>query len=132
MKAVIAGQAIVVSGNVKLADLEKIKKYAPEKLVLMGGEDGKEPIFGFGIAEGPGKIGKFGAEFSATPGRDGKATITLMIGEDVQAEDIKQYVADKIGPYIVLANELEAKIPAAVADIDSKMATIMDAIVIAG
>ena len=47
-KIVIAGDAVVVTSAMKLEDIKTIEKYRPKELVLKGGEDGKEPIFGVG------------------------------------------------------------------------------------
>ena len=55
-KAIIAGEAVVVTSSMKLEDLETIAKYRPEALTLKGGEDGKEPIFAISITKGAGDI----------------------------------------------------------------------------
>ena len=44
-KIVIAGDAVIVTSTMKLEDIKTIAKYRPKALTLMGGEDGKEPIF---------------------------------------------------------------------------------------
>lgn len=51
-KIVIAGDAVVVTSAMKLEDIKTIEKYRPKELVLKGGEDGKEPIFGVGTTHG--------------------------------------------------------------------------------
>lgn len=60
-KIVIAGDAIVVTSAMKLEDIKTIEKYRPNALTLMGGEDGKEPIFAIGTTEGCGNINQVGA-----------------------------------------------------------------------
>lgn len=129
-QVVVAAQAAVVKSALKLEDILKAKKYRPEALILMGGEDGKEPIFGIGVADGPGNINSVGAEFSATPAADGKAVITLIIGEEV--DDVKKFIADKVGRALMLLNKLEEQIPAAIENIDAEMDAIMDAIIVVG
>ena len=60
-KIVIAGDAVVVTSAMKLEDIKTIEKYRPKELVLKGGEDGKEPIFGVGTTHGAGNINAVGA-----------------------------------------------------------------------
>ena len=64
-KIVIAGDAVVVTSAMKLEDIKTIEKYRPKELVLKGGEDGKEPIFGVGTTHGAGSINAVGASFGS-------------------------------------------------------------------
>lgn len=133
MKATTLGNAVILTSTLKLDDIKKVKKYNPDALQLLGGEDGKDPIFGFGVAEGPGRVGKFGIEFSTTPNAEGKAIVTLMLQEgEVEPGNVKEYIADKIGSALIMANQIEAKVPQAVAEIDRQVASIMDSIIVAG
>ena len=64
-KTKIFGDSVVMTSSVKLADLKNIAKYAPKALTLMGGEDGKEPIFSICIGKsGAGSLNAFGATFA--------------------------------------------------------------------
>ena len=94
-KVTIAGKALVITSNLKLTDLETVKKYQPKALILMGGEDGKEPVFAVTAVRGStGKISNIGVEFGEETHDDQKlATMTLMVPGDVK--DMKEYVADK-------------------------------------
>lgn len=132
MKATVVGSAVVITSNVKLEDIKTVKKYDPDKLVLMGGEENKEPVFAFGITDGPGKVNKFGMEFSATPNAEGKAIVTLMLpAEGIEPGQIKEYIADKIGAQLVLAGKLERQVPDALAAINAERAAVMETITIA-
>lgn len=130
-KVTIAGKALVITSNLKLTDLETVKKYQSEALTLMGGEDGKEPVFAIGIVRGSaGKIGGSGVEFGEETHDDQKlATMTLMLPGDVH--DMKEYVADKYGAALVNLAKLEAALPAVVESIAASKKSIMDNINVA-
>ena len=131
-KIVIAGEAVVVTSAVKLEDYRKIAKYRPKALTLFGGEDGKEPIFKVCVANGgAGTIGKYGAEFAnATHDEQKLASITLVY-TGAAGEDIKENVADEIGPAVMLLNKLEETIPAVLQEIDAEKALILENITVA-
>ena len=129
-KIVIAGEAVVVTSAMKLADLRKIAKYRPEALVLKGGEDGKEPIFKIGVTNGTGKINKYGAEFSAETHDDAKlATITLVV--DGVDGDVREAVAEAIGVPVLNLNKIEETLPGVLAEIENEKATILGNITVA-
>ena len=129
-KIVIAGQAVVITSALKLADLRKVAKYRPEALTLEGGEDGKEPIFRIGATNGSGKINTYGAEFADETHDDEKlATITMII--DGFAGDVRESVAEAIGTSILNLNKIEETIPAVIAEIDAEKAAILNNITVA-
>lgn len=130
-KVTIAGKALVITSNLKLTDLETVKKYQPKALILMGGEDGKEPVFAIGAVRGStGKIGSIGVEFGEETHDDQKlATMTLMVPGDVK--DMKEYVADKYGAALVNLKKLEDILPAVVEAIAASKKSIMDNISVA-
>lgn len=128
-KVTIAGKALVVTSTLKLEELELIKKYRPKALILMGGEDGKEPIFAVTAVRGSvGSIGRMGVEFGEE-NAEKLATMTLMAPADVK--DMKEYVADKYGAALMNLAALEQSIPATVAAIAAEKAAIMENISIA-
>lgn len=131
-KITIAGEAIVVTSAVKLEDYRKVAKYRPKALTLLGGEDGKEPIFRAGVSNGgAGTIGKYGAEFAtATHDEQKLASITLVYTGEA-GNDIKETVADEIGPAVMLLNKLEATLPDVLAEIDAEKAQILENITVA-
>lgn len=129
-KIVIAGDAIIVTSSMKLADIQTIQKYRPSELVLKGGEDGKEPIFAIGVTNGAGNINEVGASFGRTSHDEEKfATITMVT--DGVTGDIKEWVADRIGCAIISLNKLEEKLPAVLAEIEDQKAEVMGNITVA-
>lgn len=128
-KIFILGEAVVVTSAIKLEDLRKVAKYRPDALTLKGGEDGKEPIFRVGVCNGAGNINKYGAEFGAETHDDAKlATITLAApGFD---GDVRNEVAEAIGPYVLNLNKIEETIPAVLAEIDAEKNAILENITV--
>lgn len=129
-KIVIAGESVVITSTVKLQDFKKVKKYRPAALILMGGEDNEEPIFGVSIVEGHGNISKFGVEFGKETHDDKKlASLTINL-PDVGDRDIKEVVADEIGPAIVLLNRIEKAIPSVLEEIEAEKEAILSNITV--
>lgn len=129
-KIVIAGDAAVITSELKLEDIRKVAEYRPDALVLRGGEDGKEPIFKIGVTDGTGKINKYGAEFGSETHDDAKlATITVLL-RDIEG-DVREAVAEAIGTSILNLNKLEETLPAVLAEIEDEKATILSNITIA-
>ena len=129
-KITITGDAVVVKSTLTLKDIETVEKYRPEALVLMGGDDGKEPIFAIGTTDGCGSINTMGASFGRETHDEGKfACITMIFG--CQAEgDIKEWVADKIGRAVMHLNKLEEQIPAVLGEIAAEKAEILESITV--
>ena len=129
-KITIAGDAVVITSSMKLEDIKTIEKYRPKALVLMGGEDGKDPVFAIDTTEGTGSISEYGASFGRESHDDEKlATITMCLGTD--ASDVKDWVADKIGGAIISLNKLEEQLPAVLAEIAEEKARVMESITVA-
>lgn len=126
-KIVIAGDAVVLTSELKLEDIKTIEKYRPEALILKGGEDGKEPLFGLGTTDGPGEISQYGAEFSnETRDETKRAMMTLFINSE--SDNIKEVVADKLGSCIAMLNKLESTLPTVLNEIQNEKAQIMNSI----
>lgn len=121
-KIKIFGDAAVITSGISLENLKKITKYNPKALVLMGGEDGKEPVFGVGVARcGYGILNGCSAAFApATRDGEGKATITLAIPEGV--ENANDWAFDTFGVAIKYLNEIEEKLPGILAQVDADKA----------
>ena len=90
-KVTIAGNAVVITSSMKLADLATIKKYRPKALRLMGGENNKEELFVVDVGNGGnGGLNGVGACFcSATHDEAKKACITIEL-KNVQG-DVNSY-----------------------------------------
>ncbi len=129
-KIVIIGDAVVVKSNLKLEDIKTVAKYRPNELVLKGGEDGKEPIFGLGTTTGTGSINSVGVSFGRADA-DGNAIVTMVM-EGVPTEKAKDWVADTLGGAIINLNTLEAKLPTVLASIAAERSTVMENISVAG
>lgn len=129
-KIVIAGEAVVITSAMKLEDLETIKKYRPKALTLMGGEDGKEPVFAIDVTSGNGNITKFGAAFNSASHDDAKlATITMTACG--ATGDIKEWVADQLGCAIINLNKLEATLPDVLKSIAAEKTAVLSNITVA-
>lgn len=126
-KATVIGDALVITSALTLDQIKAVEKYAPEKTVLKGGEDGKEEIFAICSSDDAGDINEFGAAFGRTT-RDeaGTACITMMLGK-VEG-DIQAHVADLIGAALVKLNKLEEQILAALPEVEAYKAAMLSAI----
>lgn len=130
-KVVIAGDALVVTSSLKLEDIKTIAKYRPKELILLGGEDNKEPIFALGVTKGAGSINNVGVSFSKETYDDKKlATLTINInsGDGVNPVD---WVADQYGAAIMHLNKIEAKLPAVLESIAKEKAAVVSSITMA-
>ncbi len=126
-KIIIAGDAVVVTSALTLEDIKTVEKYRPKELVLKGGEDGKEPIFAIGTTKGAGSINGMGASF----GREfnGKASITLC-ADDIPAEGVKEWAADRIGNAIIHLKKLEEKLPAVLEEIKAEKTAVLESVTV--
>lgn len=131
-KITIVGDAVVVTSSMKLEDLKTISKYRPEALILKGGEDGKEPVFGISVVpRGMGELSKYGASFGSESHDDSKfATITMHMNcGDV--DDVKEAVADQLGATITNLTNLEKSLPDILSEIATEKAAVMNSISVA-
>lgn len=120
------GEAVVITSEAKLEDIRKIAKYSPQSLVLMGGEDGKEPVFAVGLSsKRSGSINSVSVDFGGC-NEDGFAQVTVSYcGPD---GDVKAHLADSIGPQITMLGKLEETWPEVLAQIDADIDRIMASI----
>lgn len=125
----VNGSAAVITSTLKLDDVLLIQKYRPDVLTLRGGEDGKEPLFKIGVAtSGTGSINKFGVAFdSATHNTDGKATVTMVLPDDING-NVREYIADTIGAPKAMLDKLEAALKDTASAINAERKEIMDGI----
>ncbi len=120
MKVTIAGNAVVITSSLKLEDINTIKKYRPQALTLMGGDDGK------------GGINANGAIF-AEKSRDGNEYAVITMPLDAPAGDIesaKAHLADTLGDAAAHLTALEAKLPAVLEEIRGQRKSFMDGITV--
>lgn len=131
-KVSILGSAAVITSSAKFEDLKTIEKYRPCGLTLYGGEDGKDPVFA--VTTGapcdlPGymPINNNGVVFSQKS-NDGNGFAQLTLHICCEAEDVKEWLADKIGGALVQLNKVEEKIPAILEEIQAEKANILSQI----
>lgn len=117
-KITIVGDAVVITSALKLEDIRTIEKYRPKALKLMS-NDGKEEIFGVGVAIDEGSINDVGVSFEGETHDDAKlATVTVKIpSED---GDIKDRIVDEYGPAMTQLNKIEAMLSGVLAEIKSE------------
>lgn len=125
-KVSVVGNAAVITSAMKLEDIKLLEKYRPEALMLMGGEDGKEPVFRVGT--GGGTINEYGVSFDGETRDDNKfATLTIVIETD---RDIKETLADHIGAAVMMLNKVEKTASEAVEAVRNERKEFMDSITV--
>lgn len=138
-KISIVGDAVVITSSKKLEDIALLGEYNPKALSLYEEDaDGmKVEVFkvGYAATTGRGSIGKYGASF-ASFAHDGTelATITELLPEFycvADADELKDYVADKYGYDVVKLNRVEAQIDAALEAVRAERAAIIQNITVA-
>ena len=134
-KIKISGDAVVITSALKREDIELVEKYDPKKLQLMGGEDGKEPVFAIATSACPaGCLNSVGAAFGGeTYDAQKLATLTLSLSKlgisaDCGVEELKDKVADNLGAQLASINAIEAAVPEALTAIRTANAAVRSAI----
>lgn len=128
----IAGSAMVLTSGVKLEDIQLLEKYNPDALKLYRtDEDGKKECVFTVKTAACGGIGPRAAIFDAASlDGNGLATFTTDVPVGVTPENLKEKVADLIGNGVILLNEVEAQIPAAVEAVKANQASVMESIIV--
>ena len=127
--AVVTGSALVITSSATPEQLKTMKKYRPQALKLFDGEgSAKKEIFMVSIGPGAGFISKDGAVFSERTNKNGKATITMDIPEDVT--DVKEWAADMLGVSILNLRKTEKQFAAMLADVQKEKEAVAAAIVV--
>ena len=127
--AVINGSAMVIASSATPEQLKTMKKYRPQALKLYEGEgSAKKEVFMVSIGPGTGFISKDGAIFSERTNKDGKATITMDIPEDVT--DVKEWAADALGVSILNLRKTEKQFATMLADVQKEKEAVAAAIVV--
>lgn len=127
--AVVTGSALVITSSATPEQLKTMKKYRPQALKLFDGEgSAKKEIFMVSIGPGAGFISKDGAVFSERTNKNGKATITMDVPEDVA--DVKEWAADMLGVSILNLRKTEKQFAAMLADVQKEKEAVAAAIVV--
>lgn len=127
-KVKVTGNAVVVISELTLEAINTIQKYRPKALTLLGGENGKEPIFRISATSGEGDINCNGASFGcATHDAAKKACISFLAPN--MGENVKEWVADKLGGALINLGKLEEALPEVLQQITAEKAAVMENIV---
>lgn len=130
MKTTIMMNQLIVSSELSMEELKKIKRFRPEELELVDPEtkavlytiDGGTPNYG--------AIGKHGIYFDSVT-NDGKAAVKIDLPEFETIEEKKQYAAEKYGVYLVDLEILEERLIPVVSAIDEGIESIVNDITVA-
>lgn len=124
-KIIVAGSSIVLKSDATLEDIKKLAKYRPAALELRDEKD--KLIYKVAVGGGNGEVTEKALYFSPkTHDADGLATITLQIPDAVC--NVKEYAADLLGGSYVHLVALEEQIAAAVTEVDTFKAEMMERI----
>ena len=121
----ISGASVVVVSDVTLEDWKRVEKYAPEALKIVD-EDG-ETVFKVKTCGSGGSINEYGVCFGVHTNEGGKATVTVLLDEDV--DDKLAAVKEIMGAALLDLNEIEKDLPTLLKDIADKEAEIEKLIV---
>lgn len=118
----IMGNVAVLTFGVKIEDVQKLKKYNREALVLR--DEDKNAVLMFDIASGNGDVSGRSISFDHS-NHSAHATVTVDL---TGVEDAAQFVADKlIGKHDLVA-QLEDQVFDAVVKIDSEISAVKESI----
>lgn len=124
----ISDTVFTISSVLSVEDIAKAKKGRPESTTLFKGEGKeREPVFCVGI----GAIESFnqnGITFVTNGTVSGKAVVTCPLPSDLKKDEIKNYVADKVGFIKKNLDAVEAQVVAALAEIDADRAEVLASI----
>lgn len=128
MKITIAGDAFVITSDIKKKDFDLLKKYKPEVLTITD-EEGND-VFSVDYAEGRPSIAKFGITFSGvTRNNTAKLTLTSAIPQGIA--DAKEYVADTIGSVMANIKVIEDRVSTGATEVANERKALIDSITVA-
>ena len=123
----VAGDAIVLTSELKLEDIKLVRKYQPKALTIYGEKDGKEyPEFSIGAYNGEGCITKDGITFGRASRDGGFAQITMKMPDE--EGDPKEIVAELIGAAVMKLGYFEDMLPGVIDDITSEHDAMLEMI----
>lgn len=127
-KVMIAGSVVTIESAFTPDEINTVKKFRPAALSLFGEENGrKTPTFTVGIANaGNGSVGSAGVSYGVRTSAAGKAMVVMEIPAGI--EKVKEWAADMIGVSILKLREVEAALPAVIAEIKGEQKKVADAI----
>lgn len=116
----------VLTSTLKKADIELVKKYAPDALKIKD-KDGND-VFGMSYCADKHGVSKVGVTFGGV-NKDGFAIVVGDLPANLpENQKPGEYVADIVGAAIQNINVLEEAIPAVVTDIKTQRAELIGSI----
>ena len=115
LKAVVMGAACVIFSSLTPEDVDRVKAYRPESLILT--DESGEEIFTLDIDDGPGSLSNEKAVLSRAKSAEGKATITILL--DPEAEDKLALVQKNLGPAMLRLETLEKQLIEMTGDLEA-------------
>lgn len=128
MKITVTGDAFVVKSSLKAADIELVKKYAPDALAIKD-KDGND-LFTMNYKEGAGSIASFGVTFGGKT-RDEEALATYTGTIPTSVKDAKEYVAEKVGAAAPYIEQLEKSVKEKADEVSSTRKKLVESITVA-
>lgn len=131
MKLTITGDAYALTSDVKVKDIQLLKKHNPSALKIVDEE--KNEKFAIDFSEGKSNVSAFGITFGGvTRDANGFVTVTGTLPQGLNTLDAaKEYLADQFGAVVVYLKQLEASIPNAVKKVSDERKALVDGITIA-
>jgi len=122
-KILVAGNVFVIQSDIQLEKLRKLEKYQPDALKIF--DDNGSILFAVGT--GSASISKIGISFSEASHDEKKlACVTQPI--PTGTEDVKSYIADRIGHSFLNLQKIEAGIGNALIQVEKDLQAIMSSI----
>lgn len=129
-KIIVSGTSLTLKSALTLGQIEMLKKYRPNSLVLMGGDDGKDKVFAIDTTTGDGGIGTYGISFGRESfDEERKAVVTMPIPTGIG--DVKEWIADKIAAPKQMLDKLEEGLFAVMDAVQAEREAFMNGIEIA-
>ena len=123
----VAGRAATIVSAFTLEEIEKLKEYRPDALVLKD-DDGNVTFKVTTSCEE--SISPYGVAFAADTFGDGKACLTV-VDNCGYYEKPEEFVIDAFGKALLNLNKVERQIPDALDEIEAELDLIKEAIEIA-
>lgn len=131
MKLTITADAYALTSDIKVKDIELLKKYNPDALQIKDEEGNTK--FAVSYSEGKPSVAAFGVTFGGkTRDENGYATITGTIPSDLKTtEAAKDFVAEKFGGVVAYLREIERTITSAADKVMTTRKELADSITVA-
>lgn len=123
-KVKITGNAVVITSALLVTDIKKVAKFTKSGLTLK--DDKGNDVFSIALGRDS-SISKFGITY-AGENSEGYAQATLLLDEDIAANDRKESLLDEYAIEFANLNTLETFLRESIADINHTIAAVDDTI----